>query len=229
MSRLTDQLTQLGVQVDAQLFELAFTHRSFAYENGRIPSNERLEFLGDAVLQIVVTEHIYRNYPDLAEGDLAKLRSAVVSSRALAEVARDLELGEHIKLGHGEVVTNGAAKSSILADTMEAIIGAIYLSGGTDDASHFIHRNIDPRIEKAQSEGSYTDFKTALQELCAEQGRDLPRYEISGSGPDHQRTFQAEAIIGAELLGHGEATSKKLAEQRAAAQAYHSLTAASDA
>lgn len=229
MSRLVDQLNQLGVQVDAQLFELAFTHRSYAYENGRIPSNERLEFLGDAVLQIVVTEHIYRNYPELAEGDLAKLRSAVVSSRALAEVARELQLGEHIKLGHGEVVTNGAAKSSILADTMEAIIGAIYLSAGSAAASEFIHVNIDPRIEKAQAEGNYTDYKTALQELCAEAGQELPRYEITGSGPDHQRVFQAEAIIDDKALGHGEATSKKLAEQRAAAQAYRTLTAVDNA
>jgi len=166
--------------VDTQLFELAFTHRSFAFEHGRIPSNERLEFLGDAVLQIVVTEHIFRSFPDLAEGQLAKLRASVVSSHALAEVARGLDLGELIRLGQGEINTGGADKTSILADTMEAVIGAIHMSCGADAAACFVHALLDERIASSELKGHYTDYKTALQEYCAHSGLEPPRYQIVG-------------------------------------------------
>lgn len=209
--------------MDTQLFELAFTHRSFAFEHGRIPSNERLEFLGDAVLQIVVTEHIFRSFPDLAEGQLAKLRASVVSSHALAEVARGLDLGELIRLGQGEINTGGADKTSILADTMEAVIGAIHMSCGADAAACFVHALLDERIASSELKGHYTDYKTALQEYCAHSGLEPPRYEIVGEGPDHQRVFTATAMVGGKAVGSGVASSKKRAEQLAAHEACRSL------
>ncbi|WP_233557874.1 ribonuclease III [Tessaracoccus antarcticus] len=223
------KLDELGVHVDAQLFELAFTHRSWAYENGRIESNERLEFLGDAVLQIVVTEFIFRRYPTLAEGQMAKLRASVVSSHALSQVARDLGLGEHVKLGKGEVSTGGDRKTSILADTMEALIGAIHMSGGSEASDAFVHGVFDPLITRSEEEGSYTDFKTALQELCAHHGWGAPVYEITGTGPDHQRVFTAVAVVDGKSVATGTAPSKKTAEQRAATLAHRVLTGSPDA
>ncbi|GAB3822526.1 ribonuclease III [Tessaracoccus terricola] len=209
--------------MDTQLFELACTHRSYAYENGGIPSNERLEFLGDAVLQIVVTEHIFNTYPELAEGELAKLRASVVSTYALAKVARELELGGHILLGKGEVATGGNDKSSILADTTEAIIGAVHLSGGADASARFVHALLDERIAQSQADGEYADFKTSLQELAARNGWGLPVYEVVGTGPDHQRVFTATVVVDGQPRGAGTAPSKKLAEQRAATIAYRAL------
>ncbi|WP_221739738.1 ribonuclease III [Arachnia propionica] len=209
--------------MDPQLLELAFTHRSYAFENGRIPSNERLEFLGDAVVQIVVTEHIFTSFPELAEGQLAKLRASVVSAHALAEVARGLELGPLIKLGQGEILTKGAEKTSILADTMEAVVGAVHLSAGAEAAARFVHAILDERIAAKQHEGHYTDFKTALQEYCARQGFAPPRYEVTGEGPDHQRVFTAVVMVDERPAGRGEATSKKRAEQIAAEQACREL------
>lgn len=209
--------------MDTQLFELACTHRSYAYENGGIPSNERLEFLGDAVLQIVVTEHIFNAYPDLAEGELAKLRASVVSTYALAQVARELELGGHILLGKGEVATGGNDKSSILADTTEALIGAVHLSGGPDASARFIHALLDERIAASQADGEYADFKTSLQELAARNGWGLPAYEVAGTGPDHQRVFTATVVVDGQPQGVGTAPSKKLAEQRAATVAFRAL------
>ncbi len=223
------KLDELGVHVDAQLFDLAFTHRSWAYENGRAESNERLEFLGDAVLQIIVTEHIFLTYPAMAEGHMAKLRASVVSSHALAGVARDLGLGEHIKLGKGEVATGGKAKTSILADTMEAVIGAIHISGGTEASGVFVHAVFDPLIEKSEADGSYTDFKTALQELCALHGWGSPAYEITGTGPDHERVFTAVAVVDGKQVSTGTAPSKKTAEQRAATLAHRALAELPDA
>ena len=223
------KLDELGVHVDAQLFDLSFTHRSWAYENGRAESNERLEFLGDAVLQIIVTEHIFRTYPTMAEGQMAKLRASVVSSHALAAVGRDLGLGEHIKLGKGEVGTGGKAKTSILADTMEAVIGAIHMSGGSDLSGAFVHAVFDPLIANSEQDGSYTDFKTALQELCALRGWGSPSYEITGTGPDHERVFTAVAIVDGKRVSTGTAPSKKTAEQRAATLAHRALAEPSDA
>ena len=209
--------------MDTQLLELAFTHRSYAFEHGRIPSNERLEFLGDAVLQIVVTEHIFTTYPGLAEGQLAKLRASVVSSHALADVARDLDLGALIHLGQGEILTGGADKTSILADTMEAVIGAVHMAAGPAASSQFVHALLDERIAASELEGHYTDFKTALQEYCAREGLEPPRYDITGEGPDHMRTFTAVAIVGGREVGSGVAPSKKRAEQLAAKQACQEL------
>lgn len=218
LSKLTDKLAELGVEIDAQLFELSLTHRSYAYEAGGLPSNERLEFLGDAVLEIVVTEHIYLSYPDLAEGELAKLRSAVVSAVACARVARELEVGPMIRLGKGEIATGGHDKTSILADTMEAIIGAVHLSAGAEASARFVHDLFDPLIDESVAEGDYADHKTVLQELAAKRGLTV-RYEMEVTGPDHDREFVATAFIGEEALGAGTGRSKRRAQQLAAREA----------
>lgn len=222
LSKLLQLFQELDVEVDAQLFELSLTHRSFAYEAGGIPSNERLEFLGDAVLEIVVTDHIYRQYPGLAEGELAKLRSSVVSAVALARVARSLEVGPLIKLGKGEIATGGHDKKSILADTTEAIIGCVYLSQGMEAASRFIHHVIDPLIVEVVEAGEYTDFKTVVQERCAQHGWSLA-YEVEGSGPDHDRHYVATVLIDGVARGHGAGTNKRRAEQLAAKEAVAAL------
>jgi ribonuclease-3 len=211
--------------LDAGLLERALTHRSFAYENGGLPTNERLEFLGDSVLGIVVTEALYRTHPDLSEGRLAKLRAAVVNARALAGVARVIGLGEYIKLGKGEESTGGRDKASILSDTVEAVIGAVYLSGGFEVAGALIHLLFDPLMEAAASMGAGLDWKTSLQELSAERALGVPEYVIQGSGPDHMRQFVAQVRVGEQLYGHGEGRSKKEAEQQAAETAYREISA----
>ena len=167
------------------MLERALTHRSYAYENGGLPTNERLEFLGDSVLGVVVTETLYPTHPDLSEGRLAKLRAAVVNARALAGVARDLALGRHIKLGRGEETTGGRDKASILSDTVEAVIGAIHLSGGIEASAEVVHRLFDPLMEEAASMGAGLDWKTSLQELSATLGLGVPEYVIEDDGPDH--------------------------------------------
>lgn len=209
--------------LDAELLELALTHRSYAYENGGLPTNERLEFLGDAVLGVVVTDTLYRAHPDLSEGRLAKLRAAVVNARALAEVARTIGLGEHLKLGRGEESTGGRDKPSILSDTVEALIGAIYITGGFENASRVLHRLFDPMMEAAARLGAGLDWKTSLQELSAELELGVPEYVITSSGPDHMKSFTAEVQVGEQRYGHGLGRSKKEAEQQAAETAYRSL------
>ena len=211
--------------LDAGLLERALTHRSFAYENGGLPTNERLEFLGDAVLGIIVTEALYRTHPSLSEGRLAKLRAAVVNARALAKVARAIGLGAHIKLGRGEESTGGRTKSSILSDTVEAVIGAVYLSGGFEAASDVVHLLFDPLMEEAASLGAGLDWKTSLQELAAEHSLGAPEYVITASGPDHAKEFTARARVGGEEFGVGAGRSKKEAEQQAAESAYRALVA----
>ena len=214
----------LAVDVSEDLLDLALTHRSFAYEHGGVPDNERLEFLGDSVLGIVVTDELYRRFPDLAEGQLAKIRAAVVNSRALAEVARALDLGSYLLLGRGEIGSGGHDKSSILADSTEAVIGAIHLSSGIEGASEFIHRIFDPMIVASADLGAGLDWKTSLQEVCAAQERGVPIYEVQDSGPDHAKEFHAEVVVADEVLGTGDGRSKKVAEQQAAEMAYRALT-----
>ena len=224
----TDELrAALGDPVlDPELLQRALTHRSFAYENGQIPTNERLEFLGDSVLGIVVTETLYRDHPDFSEGRLAKLRAAVVNARALADVAREIGLGQHILLGRGEETTGGRNKASILSDTVEAVIGAIHLSGGISEASKVIHRLFDPVMEAAASMGAGLDWKTSLQELSAHLGLGVPEYLIEDDGPDHLKTFVARVRVGDLVLGNGHGRSKKEAEQGAAETAYQEIQAA---
>lgn len=206
--------------LDDELLERALTHRSFAYENGGLPTNERLEFLGDSVLGVVVTDTLYRAHPDLSEGRLAKLRAAVVNARALAEVARTIGLGQHIKLGRGEEATGGRNKSSILSDTVEAVIGAVYLSDGYEGANQIVHLLFDPLMVAAAGLGAGLDWKTSLQELSAEHSLGVPEYLIEDDGPDHEKTFSAQVQVGDKRYGHGAGRSKKEAEQQAAQTAY---------
>ena len=219
-------LDAVGVTLDDELLTLALTHRSYAYENGGLPTNERLEFLGDAVLGLVVTAALYQRHPDLAEGQLAKLRAAVVNMRALAGVARDLGLGEHVLLGRGEEASGGRDKSSILADTVEAIFGAVYLEHGIAVATELVHRLVDPLLESSAELGAGLDWKTSLQELVAQLSVGVPEYVIAESGPDHAKTFEARVRIGSDTYGHGIGRSKKEAEQQAAETAWKALRAA---
>lgn len=218
----------IGVELAPELLERALTHRSYAYENGGLPTNERLEFLGDAVLGLVITSALYRTHPDLPEGQLAKLRASVVNMRALAGVARGLGpggLGPHLLLGKGEETTGGRDKASILADTLEAVLGAIYLEHGLDQAAAVIHRLFDPLMADAAGRGAGLDWKTSLQELTANHGLGVPEYRIEEDGPDHAKTFTARAVVNGEKFDAGEGRSKKEAEQRAAEAAWRALTA----
>ena len=220
-----DLREQLGDPVlDAELLDLALTHRSFAYENGNLPTNERLEFLGDSVLGVVITETLYLTHPDLSEGRLAKLRAAVVNARALAQVGRTIGLGDHVRLGKGEESTGGRDKASILSDTVEALIGAVYLSGGFQAAAALIHLLFDPMLEDAAAMGAGLDWKTSLQELCANHELGVPEYVITDAGPDHMKTFTAQVRVGDRLHGDGHGRSKKEAEQQAAESAYRTLS-----
>ena len=227
MSRIHDLLDELGITIDPQLFELALVHRSYAYENGAIPHNERLEFLGDSVLGVVITEHLYLRFPELPEGRLAKLRAAVVNAHALADVGRGLELGPLLRLGKGELATGGTDKSSILADSFEAVLGALYLSAGRDAADAFVHTLFDPLVEAANGLGAGLDWKTSLQELCAELELGAPIYAVTESGPDHDKRFQAVAVIGERTFPPTGGRSKKQAEQGAAKTAFEALDGAS--
>ncbi|GGV02603.1 ribonuclease 3 [Actinomadura cremea] len=213
----------LGVEVEDALLERALTHRSYAYENGGLPTNERLEFLGDSVLGLVVTDTLYRGHPDLPEGHLAKLRAAVVNMRALAGVARGLGVGAHIRLGRGEEGTGGRDKASILADTLEALIGAVYVDRGLDAASALVHRLFDALIARSAGLGAGLDWKTSLQELTAVEELGVPEYHVAESGPDHQKTFRASVRVGGETYGSGEGRSKKEAEQHAAEAAWNAI------
>ncbi len=216
-------LAQLGMSVRAELLDHALTHRSYAYEQGGLPTNERLEFLGDSVLGLVVTEHLFRTYPEHSEGQLAKLRAAVVNSRALADVARDLNLGSLVRLGRGEETTGGRDKSSILADTMEAVIGAVFLEHGIDAARIFVHYLFDDLMADVATRGAGLDWKTSLQEISSIAGLGVPLYQIVESGPDHAKSFRAMVVIGESTYGPGAGRNKKEAEQNAAAVAFAAL------
>ena len=215
----------LGVDIDPTLFELALTHRSFAYENGGLAHNERLEFLGDSILGQAVTVMLYTEYPDLDEGELAKRRASLVSSAALAEIARGIGLGAHIRLGKGEELTGGSDKSSILADTVEALIGATFLSLGGEVARDLVLRLIHPLLVNPDRFGAAMDPKTSLQELSTRLGRGLPRYEVTDSGPDHSKRFHARVLLDSEAVATGSGSSKKQAEMAAALEAWTRLQA----
>jgi ribonuclease III len=208
---------------DRSLLRLALTHRSYAFEAGGLPTNERLEFLGDAVLGLVVTMFIYRRFPDEAEGRLAKLRAAAVNTGALAAVGRSLGLGEAVLLGRGEQQSGGRDKDSILADTLEATIGAVYLDGGIERATRLVERLFADLVENFATRRESLDYKTSLQELTAARLSSLPHYSVSEEGPDHQKRFTAEVRVAGEHLGTGQGRSKKEAEQAAASEAYQAL------
>ncbi|MEX0984344.1 MAG: ribonuclease III [Actinomycetota bacterium] len=212
------------VFTDPGLRLAALTHRSFAFEEGIDVTNERLEFLGDAVLGLVVTDMAYAAYPAMPEGQLAKLRAAIVNMHALAEVARGLDLGDVVLLGKGEESSGGRDKPSILADALEAILGAAYLDRGLPAARELIERLFRPRMQAwVRGEGE-RDFKTILQELASQSLRAIPEYRVSERGPDHQKEFTAVASVAGEALGTGTGRSKKEAEQRAAHEAFEKIS-----
>ncbi len=217
----------LGVELDDELLTLALTHRSYAYENGGLPPNERLEFLGDSVLGLVITDHLYQNHPELPEGQLAKLRASVVNMHALASVARRLGeggLGSYVLLGRGEELTGGRDKASILADGLEALLGAVYLEHGIDVVRDLIHRLFEPLLDEAPQRGAGLDWKTSLQELTAAATLGVPEYRVDEQGPDHRKEFSAHVLVGGEELGTGDGRTKKEAEQKAAEAAWRTLS-----
>jgi ribonuclease-3 len=216
----------LGVELPEELLTLALTHRSYAYEHGGLPTNERLEFLGDAVLGLTVTDELFQRHPDRSEGDLAKLRASVVNTQALAEVARKLTddgLGAHLYLGRGEANTGGADKSSILADGMESLLGAIYLQYGIEVSREVILRLFGPLLDAAPTLGAGLDWKTSLQELTAARSMGSPTYVVTSTGPDHDREFTAVVVVMDTEYGTGVGRSKKEAEQKAASAAWKTL------
>ena len=207
--------SRIGYQfVDRELVELALRHRSWCAENGAVESNERLEFLGDSVLGLVVTRQLFLSLPHLDEGLLARHRAELVNWRTLSDLAREIDLGSSIRLGRGEIATGGADKSSILADALEAVIGAVFLDAGLDAATSVVLGLLGERVDITDGD-SFSDHKSRLQELAAATGRSVPEYRIKGEGPDHDRWYRAEVIVG-EIHGEGAGRSKKQAEQGAA-------------
>lgn len=207
---------------ESGMLDLALTHRSYSYENDGIAHNERLEFLGDAVLQLAVTEHLYAAHPSLPEGDLARRRAGTVSSRALAVIATRLELGSYVKLGRGEDLTGGRAKVSILADTTEAVIGAVHLACGQNVSRRFVLELMRPLLESDEFLETSYDFKSRLQEIAAETGG-APSYVITESGLEHQKTFTATVTVTGVVTASGDGASKKDAELAAAQNAVRSV------
>ena len=210
---------------DPGLLVEAMTHRSWCAENPGVASNERLEFLGDAVLGLVIADHLFHVEGAMPEGELAMARAAVVSTEALAQVASRIELGQFLRLGKGEAATGGRDKRSILADAMEAVIGAVYVDGGLDPARRLVLPLVADRLAGAVAGPGEADHKTRLQEASARQFGQVPRYEVSGTGPDHDRRFTAVVCIGGTERGRGTGKSKKEAEQAAAREAWRSLRA----
>lgn len=214
--------------IDHATFRTAFVHRSFAAENSPIESYERLEFLGDAVLQLVVTDQLYDGYPDMTEGEMAKVRAAVVNEKTLAGIARTWGVGPALLLGRGEELTDGRTKDSILSDVVESVIGAVYLDAGLESAASIIHTFWDDLIDDRATAPGRRDYKTRLQELLARNG-DVPVYRIEESGPEHAKSFAAQVFVGEDLIGLGEGTSKKRSEQAAAEAALRRLEQGADA
>lgn len=223
-SGLAELQDRLGHQFsDPSLLRRALAHRSWCTEAGSEPSNERLEFLGDAVLGWVVADIAYRDHVDLAEGKLTDLRKSVVNAVTLAEVATEIQLGEYILLGKGEDAAGGRSKASILSDAFEAVLGAVYLDGGTEPVRHLIERLLGPRMAVAAKSLDRLDFKTLLQELTARLFEVAPVYVLTETGPDHEKRFEATVIVSGETVGQGSGRSKKLAEQAGAEQAWTAL------
>ena len=213
---------RLGVSIDPALLEQALTHRSFSYEHDNAPNNERLEFLGDSVLGFVVTSHIYSRFPDLAEGELTKIKNGVVSAKALAEVGSELGLGEFLILGKGEDSSGGREKANLIADAFEAVLGVVFLQAGMDAAAGIVERFVFPMLDDHLGLLSNSDPKTQLQELALARNLGNPVYECTFEGPDHDRDFFAVVRVG-DFEGRGEARNRKNAEAAAAAAALEAL------
>ena len=216
-------IQRLGISIEAELLELALTHSSYAYENGKIPNNERLEFLGDSVLGFVVTGHVYSENPDLDEGSLSRLRSATVSAKTLAKAANEIGLGEFVRLGKGEISTGGQTKTNILADTFEAIIGAAYLSGGLEPAKAIIDSLVLPLLSSEDELLETSEPRTVLSELLKSLGKSDATFDVTHEGPDHDRTFFAEVIVDGSSVASGSGRTRKDAEAQAAIAALKTL------
>jgi ribonuclease-3 len=214
---------KLGVEINRELLKLAMTHRSYSYEHGNIPNNERLEFLGDSVLGFVVTSHIYETLTGLPEGEMTKVKNAVVSARALAIVAADLGLGEYLLLGKGELATDGRNKPNLLADAFEAILGAAYISNGYEAARALVEKFVFPLLDNPDEIRANSDPKTTLQERIQALGRGTPTYKTRFEGPDHDRDYFSILLINGEEISHGEGRTKKNAETEAAIKALEAL------
>ncbi|BBY48425.1 ribonuclease 3 [Mycolicibacterium arabiense] len=226
----TPLLEALGVDLPDELLTMALTHRSYSFENGGLPTNERLEFLGDAVLGLLVADILIRRHPDSPEGELAKLRNSIVNTQALATVGRglaDAGLGAFLLLGRGEVVTGGADKASILADGVEALLGAVYMQHGFDASREVVLRLFGDLLDTAPSLGAALEWKSSLQELTVARGLGVPKYVVTFDGPDHDRVFTAVVLIDGDEYGSGVGSTKKEAEIKAAAQAWTLLDAQS--
>ncbi len=221
-------LDALGVVLPADLLTIALTHRSYSYENGGLPTNERLEFLGDAVLGLTITEELYHRHPDRPEGDLAKLRASIVNTQALADVGRKLGLGEHLLLGKGEESSGGADKSSILADGVESLLGAIYLAKGNGVAREAVLRLFSELLDTAPTLGAGLDWKSSLQELSVAKGLGPPTYTVTAQGPDHDKEFTAVVTVAEREYGRGIGRNKKEAELKAAAAAWSAISDSDD-
>ncbi|MEX0869278.1 MAG: ribonuclease III [Nitriliruptoraceae bacterium] len=208
---------------DVSLLDQALCHRSWTFEHPGGDDNERLEFLGDAVLGLVVTDRIYSANPDEREGRLAKVRAAAVKTASLAAIARELRLGDYVRLGRGEANSGGGDKDSILADTFEAVLGSVYLTCGFEVVFELIERLLGPRLAELADVDAALDYKTSLQELAAAQFGEVPRYTLTDDGPDHDKTFRATVMVDGRAVGEGTGPSKKAAEQDAARQAYRAL------
>ncbi|KUI19533.1 ribonuclease III [Mycobacterium sp. GA-1285] len=232
MSDRSALLAALGVELPDELLTMALTHRSYSYENGGLPTNERLEFLGDAVLGLTITEELYHRHPDRSEGDLAKLRASIVNTQALADVGRQLSdagLGAYLLLGKGELNSGGADKASILADGVESLLGAIYLEHGNAAVREVILRLFGKLLDTAPTLGAGLDWKSSLQELTASRGLGAPTYVVTSTGPDHDKEFTATVVVTDTEYGTGVGRTKKEAELKAAAAAWNALTAEVDA
>ena len=218
---------RLGVNIDdPEVLAPALVHRSWCAENPGHESNERLEFLGDAVLGLIITDHAFHAYTTLSEGELTDVRKAVVNAVTLAEVADELRLGDHLLLGKGEEQSGGREKPSILADALEAVLGAVYVSAGTEEAHDLVLRLLGARVAEAHAGGpGGQDYKSRLQELAARHFDEAPRYETLAEGPDHARRFHVTVAVAGVPRGTGDGRSKKQAEQVAARDAYVTLMA----
>lgn len=212
-------LKRLGVDISAEMLKLALTHRSFANEHNHLPNNERLEFVGDAVLGLSVATKLFELYPSRPESELSPMRASIVSRYGLADVARDIGLGEHVLIGRGEELTGGREKESILADTTEALFGAIYLEHGFEVARDVVLTLFNEKLQTATASTKHQDWKTALQVRLAELKLPVAEYESEVEGPEHDQTFTARVLVDSAVRGTGSGPNKKLAEQEAAHQA----------
>jgi len=216
-------LKRLGVEISPELLQLALTHSSYAYEKGG-EDNERLEFLGDSILGYLVAVHVFKSQSELSEGELTKLKNAVVSAQALASAANRIGIGEFLRLGKGEEQTDGRRKPNVLADAFEAILGAAYLSGGIEPAAQIVENHVLPLLADPDAVREAADPKTSLIEKTQRLGMEIISYQVDGEGPDHQRTYTAKCFSGSKLLSEGTGTTKRTAETQAAINALRELS-----